>query len=75
MNDTNDVPPTRQVTFRCDGCGLTAPGVFSSHSQAWHKPSHWYQRSDDKGPQLACSRQCIQTASANAGTSPAILPI
>lgn len=66
-------PP--QCTFRCDGCGATAPGEFGRGSLGWHKPGHWYMRSDDNGPQIACSRKCIDIASKAAGTSPVVLPI
>jgi hypothetical protein len=59
--------------FSCDGCGKKAPGEYS-HGQ-WFKPQHWYERSDEKGPQTACSRECIKTIAAKTGTTSVVLPI
>ncbi len=43
----------------CDGCGKRAP-MWAGRFGDWHKPQEWYQRSDEDGTQMACSRQCIE---------------
>lgn len=70
MPDINPV-----CTLRCMGCGKEAVGQFYEHSQAWHKPRDWYQRSDKNGVELACSRKCIDAISSKSGSSPLVLPI
>lgn len=62
-------------TIRCMGCGKDATGEFSQHSQAWHKPRYWYQRSDKDGVQVACSERCIDTVAKASGKSAVKLPI
>ena len=61
------------VEFICDGCGKRCPGTFSNGQ--WHKPALWYQRSDEDGPQLACSRECIETIAEKTGKTSVVLPI
>lgn len=62
--------------FICDGCGKRAPADQSRAAVGgWIKPRDWFQRTDEKGTQDACSRECVKLASEKAGTSPVILPI
>lgn len=65
---------TSQCTFRCDGCGQTEAG-FANRRGNWFKPSHWFQRTDDDGTQIACSRACIDKIAANSGKTSVVLPI
>lgn len=65
---------TDQVTFRCDGCGRLEPGTFNRMGDAL-KPSRWYQRSDDDGSQLACSRACIDKIAEASGKTRVVRPI
>jgi hypothetical protein len=57
----------------CDGCGKRAPMEYGGHN--WHKPPSWFERSDDDGPQTACSRECIDKIAAQTGKTRCILPI
>lgn len=43
----------------CDGCGKRAP-MWANRVGNWFKPSNWYQRTDEDGTQVACSRECIE---------------
>ncbi len=61
-----------QNTFVCDGCGKEAKGEQWPDG-SWHKPRLWYQRTDEDGDQLACSRPCIDTVAAATGKTRAIL--
>lgn len=73
MSGTGD-KPRPQCLFTCDGCGKQEPG--SSNRQGyWFKPSGWYQRTDEEGTQLACSRECIEKIAAASGKTPVVLPI
>lgn len=65
---------TAQCVFRCDGCGCRAPGE-SSRRGDWFKLSSWYQRVDEDGIQLACSRECIDKIAAKSGKTSVVLPI
>ena len=62
-----------KVIFHCDGCGKQEEGGFSN--DAWHKPERWFQRSDDDGPQIACSRECIDKISAKSSKTGVVLPV
>ena len=62
------------VEFVCDGCGKRAPAVYGASGDAF-KPSSWFQRSDEDGPQHACSRACIDVVAKKTGKTDAILPI
>lgn len=61
------------VKFICDGCGEEAPG--SNYHGQWFKPNSWFERSDEDGAQLACSRECIETIAAKSGKTSIVLPI
>lgn len=61
-----------QVLFRCDGCGQLQAGFWQN---GWNKPSKWFQRHDADGPQLACSRECIDRISKSSGKTSVVLPI
>jgi hypothetical protein len=59
--------------FICDGCGKRAP---AEHNRSdWFKPSQWFQRSDDDGIQVACSRPCIEKIAEKSGKTGVVLPI
>ena len=69
-------PETHETcTFRCQGCGKTAPGVWRDPGWGWCKPAVWFQRSDDDGPQVVCSRACIERVSEKSGKAGLVLPI
>jgi hypothetical protein len=61
-----------QVTYRCDGCNIEAPGVY--YNGDFHKPHLWFIRSDDDGAQIACSRKCIDKISELSGKTKVVLP-
>lgn len=63
-----------KVIFICDGCGKQEEGSFSRSGDAL-KPRLWYQRSDDEGVQLACSRRCIKRVAEKTGKTSLVLPI
>lgn len=63
------------VTIKCDGCQREAQAEWSKHSQSWHKPRSWYQRSDEDGPQVACCRKCLEQVAKDTGKSPCVLPV
>lgn len=48
--------------------------AFNSRGD-WFKPRLWFQRSDDDGIQVACSRECIDKIAQNTGKTDVILPI
>lgn len=58
---------------KCDGCGKEAQMEEATHQ--FFKPRHWYQRSDDGGIQVACSRQCIEHVAAESGKTRLVLPV
>ena len=60
--------------YTCDGCGKEAPAIHYGHG-GWSKPYDWYQRSDEDGPQDACSRECIDRIAATSGKTGVVLPI
>ena len=62
------------VEFICDGCGKRAQG-HSNRMGDWFKPSTWFQRTDDDGTQLACSRDCIEKVAVKTGKTKVVLPI
>ena len=68
---TGDRPES--TGFTCMGCGATAVGELWLNGE-WHKPAHWYSRSDADGDQLACSRACIGKVAAATGKSKAVMP-
>ena len=57
----------------CDGCGKQEP--MFHNGQTWHKPNLWFQRSDQDGVQLVCSRECIDIVAAKSGKTRVVLPI
>ncbi len=59
--------------FICDGCGKRA--LVRHMPGGWFKPSHWYERSDDDGSQIACSRECIAIIAAKTGKTDVVMPI
>ena len=59
--------------FICDGCGHEAPGYYNGRD--WFKPHSWFERSDEDGPQDACSRQCIDKIAEKSGKTDVVLPI
>lgn len=61
--------------FICDGCGNRAPAVFWPRGDAgWHKPSSWFQRQDEDGPQDACCRECIDKIAAKSKKTSVVAP-
>lgn len=58
--------------FICDGCGKEAEVKYLN---GWWKPSNWFQRSDDEGAQIACSRECIDKVAERTGKTGLVLPI
>lgn len=63
-----------RVIFVCDGCGCQEDGGFNRMGAAF-KPGQWYQRSDDDGTQLACSRSCLKIVSEKSGKTSVVLPV
>jgi hypothetical protein len=41
----------------------------------WHKPSHWFERSDKDGIQTACCRPCIDKIASKTGKTSVVLPV
>lgn len=56
-------------TLRCHGCGAD-----SGRTAEQGKPAVWYERRDADGPQLACSRACIDIIATATGKPRAVLP-
>lgn len=63
-----------KVEFICGGCGKREAGYFDRMGNA-HKPHVWYQRSDDDGTQMACSRSCIDTIASVSSKTSCVIPI
>lgn len=72
----------------CDGCGRREVGLAGFNG--WRKPVHWYEKTifENEGDSIqvrlsdrvqtilsACSRRCIETAAAKAGTHSLVLPV
>lgn len=57
----------------CDGCGKRTKAVEGKDGN-YHKPSSWFQRSDDDGIQLACSRKCIEVIATKTNKTACVLP-
>jgi hypothetical protein len=62
------------VEYICDGCGKREKGSTNRMGDS-HKPSEWYQRTDDDGTQHACSRRCIDIVASKSGKTDLVLPI
>ncbi|HXH05867.1 MAG TPA: hypothetical protein VNI83_04680 [Vicinamibacterales bacterium] len=62
--------------FICDGCGRREPGWADPVYGFWHKPHHWYQRTDssDGTTYVACSRSCIEQIERHSGKKAVIAP-
>jgi hypothetical protein len=63
-----------QCEFTCQGCGAKAPGVYG-FDHSWHKPAHWFERSDGDGAQTACSRECIDIIAEKTGKTACVIPL
>lgn len=61
------------VIFVCDGCGNQEAGIYVGHN--WHKPALWFERADEDGAQIACSRECIDKISKKTGKTSVVLPV
>lgn len=62
--------------YICDGCGKRAnASVYPKGELGYHKPPSWFQRQDDDGIQLACSRECIGKIAKESGKTRCVLPI
>jgi hypothetical protein len=59
--------------FICDGCGKRQ--VVFRYPAGWFSPSSWFERSDEDGGQVACSRACIEKVAAASGKTDVVLPI
>lgn len=59
--------------YICDGCGKEAPALTNGHD--YFKPHDWFKRSDNDGPQIACSRACIEKISKQSGKTAVVAPI
>lgn len=60
------------MTATCDGCGRQDAARMAKDE--WLKPEGWYQRSDEDGIQIACSRKCIEDVAKKTGKTNAGLP-
>lgn len=58
----------------CDACGKRVKMEAGADGN-WHKPRHWFERSDKDGIQTACSRKCIETIAKDSGKTDVVLPI
>lgn len=58
--------------FICDGCG--ARQKVRHYPGGWFKPHDWYERSDDDGSQIACSRKCIEYIAKASGKTDVVAP-
>lgn len=79
------------VTYTCDGCGETSVQLRSFKPASWYEqtvylkpgtieayktaPFDEHPRDAIKREVHACSRRCIDKASAKYGSSPVVLPI
>lgn len=62
--------------YICDGCGKRESAVFYPNgNRNWCKPERWFQRTDENGPQDACSRDCVDKIAKKSGKTGVILPI
>lgn len=59
--------------FICDGCARRAPAEVIDGR--FFKPFQWFQRSDDDGTQVACSRECVEAIAQHTGKTSVVLPI
>lgn len=58
--------------FICDGCGKRQRvGRFPG---GWFSPNSWFERSDDDGGQVACSRECIEKVAKETGKTGVVAP-
>jgi len=63
-----------QVTFKCDGCGKKESARIQ-RSGTILRPANWFDRMDDKGYQIACSRECIIEVAKKTGRTSVVLPV
>ena len=57
----------------CDGCGEQTP--MTSNWRGWFKPPSWFERVDEDGIQIACSRECIDRVAERTGKTSVVLPV
>lgn len=59
--------------YICDGCGKRIPATHNNRD--YFKPDSWFQRSDEDGIQVACSRECIKKIAEKTGKTSIVLPV
>lgn len=62
------------VEFICDGCGKRQTAMVTERGD-FFKPHAWYQRTDEDGTQVACSRECIEKVAQDTGKTNLVLPV
>ncbi len=63
------------MTAFCDNCGESAKAVHAKESSVYLKPRDWWERTDEDGTQLVCSRKCRAELSRKTGKSDVALPV
>lgn len=60
------------VEYICDGCGKREPAANMPHG--FFKPARWFERGDEHGTQVACSRECIAKIAQKTGKTAVVAP-
>jgi len=61
------------VKYICDGCGKESPA--DNTPRGFFKPRAWFERGDEDGTQIVCSRECIEKVAKASGKTACVLPI
>lgn len=61
--------------YICDGCGKRQRADFLITGVGWKKPQDWFQRQDERGPQDACSRECVRVIADKTNGTRIVLPL
>lgn len=56
----------------CNGCGKQAKMIEGENCH-YHKPHSWFERSDEDGILVACSRECVAKISKETGKTGMIM--
>ena len=76
MREEQEFPIDVGCIYVCGGCGRKERAGWwkQNINRGFVKPADWYERADESGIQIACSRRCIDTIAARTGKPASVFP-